>query len=79
MDCCLDSPNCFFQLAKNYSIQVPIFKQYHKNIIGKGGVNIRKIREETNTQVAFILLKGSVVVVVVYSCIVGEALGSYVQ
>ncbi|XP_039250831.1 vigilin-like [Styela clava] len=38
-------------VAKNYSIQVPIFKQFHKNIIGKGGANIRKIREETNTQI----------------------------
>lgn len=38
-------------MAKNYNIQVPIFKEYHKNIIGKGGSNIRKIREETNTQI----------------------------
>uniref|UniRef100_H2ZHB1 K Homology domain-containing protein n=1 Tax=Ciona savignyi TaxID=51511 RepID=H2ZHB1_CIOSA len=38
-------------VEKNYCIDVPIFKQYHKNIIGKGGANIRKIREETNTQI----------------------------
>ncbi|KAG8302743.1 hypothetical protein J6590_025018 [Homalodisca vitripennis] len=35
----------------SYSIEVPIFKQYHKLVIGKGGANIRKIREETNTQI----------------------------
>lgn len=35
----------------SYQIQVPIYKQFHKFIIGKGGVNIRKIREETNTKV----------------------------
>ncbi|XP_076803941.1 vigilin-like isoform X2 [Clavelina lepadiformis] len=38
-------------IEKNYRIEVPIFKQYHKNVIGKGGSNIRKIREETNTQI----------------------------
>uniref|UniRef100_A0A8C4Q0Q1 Vigilin n=1 Tax=Eptatretus burgeri TaxID=7764 RepID=A0A8C4Q0Q1_EPTBU len=30
---------------------IPIFKQFHKNVIGKGGVNIKKIREETNTKI----------------------------
>nr|XP_014346494.1 PREDICTED: vigilin isoform X1 [Latimeria chalumnae]XP_014346495.1 PREDICTED: vigilin isoform X1 [Latimeria chalumnae] len=38
-------------VEKSYSISVPIFKQFHKNIIGKGGVNIKKIREETNTKI----------------------------
>lgn len=35
----------------SYQIEVPIYKQFHKFIIGKGGVNIRKIREETQTKV----------------------------
>jgi len=35
----------------SYTLEVPIFKQYHKLVIGKGGANIRKIREETNTQI----------------------------
>ncbi|XP_023026265.1 satellite-binding protein 1 Dp1 [Leptinotarsa decemlineata] len=35
----------------SYQIEVPIFKQFHKFIIGKGGANIRKIREETNTKI----------------------------
>lgn len=35
----------------SYQIQVPIYKQFHKFIIGKGGVNIRKIREETSTRI----------------------------
>lgn len=35
----------------NFVLEVPIFKQFHKFIIGKGGVNIRKIREETQTKI----------------------------
>lgn len=35
----------------SYVIEVPIFKQFHKFIIGKGGVNIKKIREETQTKI----------------------------
>ncbi|XP_076054775.1 satellite-binding protein 1 Dp1 [Oratosquilla oratoria] len=34
-----------------YQIRVPIFKKFHKFIIGKGGANIKKIREETNTRI----------------------------
>jgi hypothetical protein len=35
----------------NYQETVPIFKEYYKHIIGKNGVNINKIREETNTRI----------------------------
>ncbi|XP_017771601.1 PREDICTED: vigilin [Nicrophorus vespilloides] len=35
----------------SFQIEVPIFKQFHKFIIGKGGANIRKIREETQTKI----------------------------
>lgn len=38
------------QLA-NYQAKVHIFKQFHKNIIGKGGANIRTIRDETDTKI----------------------------
>ncbi|XP_026876745.2 vigilin isoform X2 [Electrophorus electricus] len=38
-------------VESSYSISVPIFKQFHKNIIGKGGANIKKIREETHTKI----------------------------
>ncbi|XP_066519973.1 vigilin isoform X1 [Hoplias malabaricus] len=38
-------------VESSFSISVPIFKQFHKNIIGKGGSNIKKIREETNTKI----------------------------
>ena len=31
--------------------RVSIYKQHHKFIIGKGGANIRKIRDETNTRI----------------------------
>ena len=31
--------------------RVSIFKQHHKFIIGKGGANIRKIRDETSTRI----------------------------
>ena len=39
------------QIANNFSAEVHIFKQFHKNIIGKGGANIRKIRDETETRI----------------------------
>ena len=39
------------QIANNYMQQVHIFKQFHKNIIGKGGANIKKIRDETDTRI----------------------------
>ncbi|XP_067881474.1 vigilin-like [Heterodontus francisci] len=35
----------------NFTLSVPIFKQFHKNVVGKGGGNIKKIREETNTRI----------------------------
>lgn len=38
-------------IENSFALSVPIFKQFHKNIIGKGGTNIKKIREETNTKV----------------------------
>ncbi|KAM9833278.1 vigilin [Syngnathus typhle] len=38
-------------MENSFSLSVPIFKQFHKNIIGKGGANIKKIREETNTKI----------------------------
>jgi len=38
-------------VATNFRLEVPIFKQYHKNVIGKKGGNISKIREETGTQI----------------------------
>uniref|UniRef100_A0A673YYI7 Vigilin n=1 Tax=Salmo trutta TaxID=8032 RepID=A0A673YYI7_SALTR len=38
-------------VENGFFLSVPIFKQFHKNIIGKGGANIKKIREETNTRI----------------------------
>ncbi|XP_010782346.1 vigilin-like [Notothenia coriiceps] len=38
-------------VENGFSLSVPIFKQFHRNIIGKGGSNIKKIREETNTKI----------------------------
>lgn len=32
-----------FQVENSFSVSVPIFKQFHKNIIGKGGANIKKV------------------------------------
>ncbi len=40
-------------LESNYQVKVPIFKQFHKYIIGKGGATIRKIRQETDTRYNF--------------------------
>ncbi|XP_056647638.1 vigilin [Diorhabda sublineata] len=39
------------ELNEAYQVDLPIYKQFHKFIIGRGGVNIRKIREETNTKI----------------------------
>lgn len=39
------------QQTNNHQAQVKIFKQFHKNIIGKGGAKIRAIREETDTNI----------------------------
>ena len=33
----------FLQIENSFSLSVPIFKQFHKNIIGKGGANIKKV------------------------------------
>ena len=38
-------------LESTYQVKVPIFKQFHKFIIGKGGATIKKIRQETDTRV----------------------------
>lgn len=35
----------------SFVAEVPIFKQFHKFIIGKGGANIKKIRDETQTKI----------------------------
>lgn len=35
----------------SHQVELPIYKQFHKFIIGKGGGNIRKIREETRTKI----------------------------
>ncbi|XP_035908442.1 vigilin [Anopheles stephensi] len=40
------------ELQKNsFVLEVPVFKQFFKYIVGKGGVNIKKIREETQTKI----------------------------
>lgn len=38
-------------IESNFKIEVPIYKQFHKFIIGKGGANIKKIRDETDTKI----------------------------
>ncbi|XP_050546345.1 vigilin [Daktulosphaira vitifoliae] len=35
----------------NYIMEIPVFKQFHKLVVGKGGANIKKIREETDTRI----------------------------
>ena len=39
------------QTASNYREEVRVFKQFHGNIVGKGGSTLRKIREETDTRI----------------------------
>uniref|UniRef100_A0A1W7R994 Vigilin n=1 Tax=Hadrurus spadix TaxID=141984 RepID=A0A1W7R994_9SCOR len=38
-------------VTNNFHVEVPVYKQFHKFIIGKGGANIHKIREETHTKI----------------------------
>ncbi|OQV12134.1 Vigilin [Hypsibius exemplaris] len=38
-------------IISNHRIEVPIFKDMHRAIIGRGGATIRKIREETDTKI----------------------------
>merc|ERR1719211_928637 len=38
-------------LENNYQVKVPIFKQFHKFIIGKSGATIKDIRKDTNTKI----------------------------
>eukprot|EP00794_Sanderia_malayensis_P015058 gene15058-16611_t len=38
-------------VASNYELNVPIIKKFHRNIIGKGGQNVKKIKEETDTNI----------------------------
>lgn len=50
--CCSHlSQICKELIENNYKLEVPIYKQFHKFIIGKGGVNIKKIRDETGTKI----------------------------
>lgn len=30
-------------IASNYKIDVPVFKKFHRNIIGRGGATIKKV------------------------------------
>jgi len=55
----VDVDNCFNFLKKmatdlvvsNYRVEVPIFKRFHGNVIGRNGANIKKIKEETGTTI----------------------------
>ena len=38
-------------LESGFQTKVPIFKQFHKFVIGKGGANIRRIRDDTETRI----------------------------
>jgi len=37
----------------NHVLEVPIFKQFHKFVIGKGGVNIRKVSIKFHYHILF--------------------------
>ena len=36
---------------ESFMLEVPIYKQFHKFVIGRGGANIKKIRDETQTKI----------------------------
>ena len=37
--------------AANYQVELPVIKKFHRNIIGKGGQTVKKIKDETNTTI----------------------------
>lgn len=37
-------------MENSFSVSVPIFKQFHRNIIGKGGSNIKKVPHGSRNQ-----------------------------
>lgn len=49
--CCSYLTKLYKEMLENsYQLKVPIFPQCYRLVVGKGGANIRKIREETNTR-----------------------------
>lgn len=54
-----DVDKCFVHLKKyaaeiaaaNFQCDLPIIKKFHRNIIGKGGQNVKKIKDETSTNI----------------------------
>uniref|UniRef100_A0A672NTK5 Vigilin n=1 Tax=Sinocyclocheilus grahami TaxID=75366 RepID=A0A672NTK5_SINGR len=45
-------------VESSFSISVPIHKQFHKNIIGKGGANIKKVRTQNEPEQEHITIMG---------------------
>jgi hypothetical protein len=49
--CCSYLTKLYKEMVENsFQLKVPIFPQCYRLVVGKGGANIRKIREETNTR-----------------------------
>ncbi|XP_021963131.1 vigilin isoform X2 [Folsomia candida] len=49
--CCSYMTKLYKEMVENsFQLKVPIFPQCYRLVVGKGGANIRKIREETNTR-----------------------------
>jgi len=49
--CCSHLTKLYKEMVENaFQLKVPIFPQCYRLVVGKGGANIRKIREETNTR-----------------------------
>lgn len=36
---------------ENFEIRIPVFKQFHKNIIGRNGATITQLKKDTNTRI----------------------------
>ena len=41
----------------SYMIEVPIYKQFHKFVIGKAGANIRKVSPSYNLLYSYVILR----------------------
>ena len=45
--------SCLFKQTKNHTAELRAKPEYHKFLIGKGGVNIRKVRDNTGARIIF--------------------------
>lgn len=53
VDACVQHLNASVKIleVENFCVEVPIFKKFHKNIIGKNGAEIKKVKEDLEVRI----------------------------